>query len=172
MRNAIIACALLALPGQAVAQSAKSCLAPLEAEALVTYALPSAIRAIATKCTAALPATASLVQSGPILAARYQLDADKAWPVARQAFDKVSGIELTKVLGEAGTKGLIETALGTGLTEKVKPGDCSKIDRFIDILEPLPTRNMAMLITALMELGGSDDKKSPLKMCPAQLGQQ
>lgn len=167
MRNMLIIAALAAVPGQAVAQSARACLTQPEAEALVTYALPSAIRAMTTKCTPVLPATTALIQSGPIIAARYQIEADKAWPVARLAFDKVSGLDLTGTLGEPAARGLIEAAFGTGLAEKVKSEDCPKVDRLVDILEPLPARNMAMLVTTLMELGSAEKhKKSPLQMCP------
>jgi hypothetical protein len=163
----LIIAALAAVPGQAVGQSARSCLTQPEADALVAYALPSAIRAITTKCTPVLPATTALIQSGPIIAARYQIDADKAWPVARIAFDKVSGLDLTGTLGEPAAKGLVEAAFGTGVAEKVKAADCPKVDRLVDILEPLPARNMAMLIAMLMELGSVEkQKKSPFKMCP------
>lgn len=167
MRKMLIIVALAAIPGQAVAQSAKSCLTQPEAQALVTYALPSAIRGITTKCTPVLPATTALIQSGPIIAARYQIEADNAWPVARLAFGKISGLDLTGTFGEAAARGLVDAALGAGLAEKVKPEDCAKVDRLVDILEPLPARNMAMLVTTLMEFGGAEKRgKSPLRMCP------
>lgn len=166
MRSLFLIAATIALPGTAMAQSAKACLTTPEAEALITYGLPSAIRAMTTKCTASLPATAALVQSGPIIAGRYQIEADKAWPLARIAFDKLSGFDLTKVLGDPGARGLVDAAFGAGLAEKVKPSDCSKVDRVVNILEPLPARNMAMLITALMEFGGQGKGKPPLSICP------
>ncbi len=167
MKNMLIIAALAAVPGQAVGQSAKSCLTQPEAEALVTYALPSAIRGLATKCTLALPATTALIQSGPIIAARYQIEADKAWPVARLAFGKISGLDLTDTFGEPAARGLVDAALGAGLVERVKSDDCPKIDRLVDILEPLPARNMAMLVTTLMEFGDVEKRgKSPLRMCP------
>jgi hypothetical protein len=170
MKNYLAAFSALFLPGTAVAQSAAVCLSSPEAEALVTYALPSAIRAMTTRCASVLPATTALVQSGPIIAARYQPDADRAWPVARVAFDKVSGLPLAGLLGEPGAKGLIDAAFGAGLAEKVKPEDCGKVDRMINILEPLPAKNMAMLITALMEFGNASRRtKAPLNVCPAPL---
>ena len=171
MRVFLLALSTLLLPGAAVGQSATTCLTSPEAEALVTYALPSAIRAITTKCATVLPATTALIQSGPIIAARYQGDADRAWPVARIAFGKVSGLQLTSLLGEPGAKGLVDAAFGAGLAEKVKPDDCSKVDRMVNILEPLPARNMAMLITALIEFSRADKSgKVPLNLCPAPLG--
>lgn len=168
MKHWVFVTAIVALPSQAVAQSAKSCLTPPEAEALVTYALPSAVRAVTTKCTSVLSATTALIQAGPVIAARYQVEADKAWPVARVAFDKMSGFDFTKSLGEPAARGLIDAVLGAGLAEKVKPADCPKVDRLVDILQPLPTRNMAMLIATLMEFGAADkQKRPPFKMCSA-----
>ncbi len=170
MRGFVLAMSTLLLPGAAVGQSVTSCLTSTEAEALVTYGLPSAIRAMTTKCLAVLPATTALIQSGPIIAARYQSDADRAWPVARLAFDKVSGLQLASMLGEPGAKGLVDAAFGAGLAERVKPADCGKVDRMINILEPLPAKNMAMLITALMEFGSvGKPARSPLNLCPAPL---
>ncbi len=152
----LICAALVLAPNQAIAQS---CLNQQEAEALVTFALPTAVRAVTSKCTPVLPATTALVQSGPVIAARYQVDADKAWPMAR--------LEVAKALGDSVARGLIDGAIGTGLVEKLKPSDCAKVDRIVDILQPLPTRNMALLITTLMELGQAEkQKKSPFKMCP------
>ena len=166
MKEWLFVAVLVAMPGQAVAQVAKACLTSPEAEALVTYALPSAIRSMTTKCTPVLPATTALIQSGPIIAARYQVDADKAWPVARVAFDKISGLDFSTTVGEPAAKGLIEAAVGAGLADKVKPADCRRVDRIVDILQPLPTRNMAMLITTLVEIDTADrQKKPPFKMC-------
>lgn len=166
MKNWLFVAVVFAMPGQAIAQGAKSCLTPPEAEALVTYALPSVIRAMTTRCTPVLPATTALIQSGPVIAARYQVDADKAWPAARVAFDKISGLDFATTVGEPAAKGLIEVLVGAGLSEKVKPTDCPKFDRIVDILQPLPTKNMAMLITTLMAVDTADrQKKPPFKMC-------
>ena len=96
----------------------------------------------------------------------YQVDADKAWPAARLAFDKLSGLDFATTVGEPAAKGLIEVLVGAGLSEKVKPTDCPKFDRIVDILQPLPTKNMAMLITTLMAVDTADrQKKPPFKMC-------
>ena len=170
MRVMLLILSMTILPGAAIGQSATTCLTSSEAEALVTYGLPSAIRAMTVKCAAVLPATTALVQSGPIIAARYQGDADRAWPVARVAFDKASGFHLTSLLGETGAKGLVDSAFGAGLAEKVKSDDCSKVDRMINILEPLPAKNMAMLITALIEFrSAGKPSKLPLNLCSAPL---
>lgn len=163
--KALLFAATLAIPTAATAQT--KCLTSPEAQGLITYALPSAIRAISGQCAKTLPATSSLTQAGPLIAARYQPDADRAWPMAKTAFDKMSGIKLTETLGEAGAKGLLETAFSSGLAENIKPKDCPVIDRILAALEPLPARNMSMLLLAAIELGGKGEKKPPLSICPA-----
>ena len=165
-----ILCGLIAgLPGTAIAQSAvKSCLSGEEAEGLVTYALPAAVRAISVHCAKTLPATAPLVQSGVVTAARYQVDADKAWPVASAAFDELSGLPVAKMMGEKALKPLIEKTISGGIIQNFQTKDCVTADRFINILQPLPTRNMAMLITAMLETGSPATRaRLPIALCAA-----
>jgi hypothetical protein len=162
---------MAALPAQTVAQTpAKACLSGEEAEALVTYALPAAVRAMSVHCAKTLPATAPLVQSGVVTAARYQVDADKAWPIASAAFDKLSGLPVAKLMGEKAIKPLIESTISGGVVQNLEAKDCVAADRFINILQPLPTRNMAMLITAFVETGGPATRaKLPIALCAAPL---
>lgn len=169
VRTLLIAGAL-ALPGPAMAQAAKPCLTPAEAEGLVTFALPSLLDGISKQCAPSLPATASLSQSGKLIAAKYQADADRAWPVASAAFDKISGMKMANAMGEAGLRGLLQGALSAGMGEQIKPKDCVTVDRFVDILQPLPASNMARLVVAFLELGSANKSgqpsKSPLNLCP------
>ena len=163
--------AMVALPTQVAAQiSAKACLSGEEAEGLVTYALPAVVRAISAHCAKTLPATAPLVQSGFVTAARYQIDADKAWLVASAAFDKLSGLPVAKMMGEKALKPLIEKTISGSVIQNLQAKDCMKADRFINILQPLPTSNMAMLITAFIETGSPATRaKLPIALCAAPL---
>lgn len=169
--RAAILLAVATMPAQAVAQiSAKACISGEEAEGLVTYALPAAVRAISAHCAKTLPATAPLVQSGLVTAARYQVDADKAWPVASAAFDKLSGLPVAKMMGEKALKPLIEKTISGGVVQNLQAKDCMTADRFINILQPLPTRNMAMLITAFIETGSPAARaRLPIALCAAPL---
>lgn len=165
--------AVVSLPAAAVAQTPAKCLTGDEAEGLMTFALPGAVTALSKKCTPHLPATAALVQSAPVIAGKYQIEADKAAPVAKQAFDKISGMPLAVNMNDAVFKGLIDVAMGAGLTERLKPGDCGQVNRFVDILQPLPARNMAQLFVVLMEVGaagrnGAGEAEAPFKLCGAQ----
>jgi hypothetical protein len=156
----------LSLPTLASAQAAPPCLTPEEAQGLMTYALPSVVLGLRKQCLASLPATAPLIQAGPLMAARYQPDADAAWPVAQVAIDKLVGMKLAGLAGPQATKGLIERVVGEGLTHQIKSADCSLIDRMVDTVQPLPTRNMAVLVTSIMELmSHKQDKPGPFNIC-------
>jgi hypothetical protein len=170
MKRVVLALATLALPISASAQVAGGCLTPSEAEGLITYSLPSIIRSVSARCAATLPATAPLIQAGSVTAARYQIDADKAWPTARGAFDTLSGLKMASVIGDTATRKLLDTAIAGSLAAKLKPQDCGAIDQMIDLLQPLPAANMARLTIILMQIRGKDGKAKevPFKLCPTE----
>jgi hypothetical protein len=157
----------ISLPTIACAQAAPPCLTADEAQGLMTYALPSVVLSLRKQCFTSLPATAPLIQAGPLMAARYQPDADAAWPIAQTAIDKLSGMKLAAIMGPTAGKGLVDLVVADGLTNQIKPDDCPLIDRMIDTVQPLPAKNMAALVTAMMELlGHKQAKPGPIKICP------
>lgn len=168
-RAAASALLVLAMPSPAVAQTVqRSCVTNDEAEALVTYALPATIRALSARCVPALPATSALIQSGVITAARYQVDADRAWPAASRAFDKISGVPASNLMGEQILKPLVEKAISGEVTRSLKLTDCQRVDRLINVLQPLPAKNMAMLVVLLAESFGPKTGVSlPMPLCSA-----
>jgi hypothetical protein len=166
-----VALALASLTIAAPAQTARQCLTAEEAGGLVTYALPSTIKGLSKQCAKTLPATAALIQGGPILAARYQSDADRAWPLARQAFDKLAGAKMSEIMSEDGARALLTGVLESAVTQQVKERDCDTVDRLVNALQPLPARNMADLVIILMEVGSrSDTRESPFSLCKAPQG--
>lgn len=166
-----LALALVSLASAAPAQTARQCLTAEEAGGLVTYALPSTIKGLSQQCAKSLPATASLIQGGPILAARYQPEADKAWPLARLAFDKLAGSKMTETIGENGARVLLAGVLESVVAQQIKAQDCGTVDRLINALQPLPARNLADLLIILMEVGRrSETTESPFSLCKAPQG--
>jgi hypothetical protein len=172
--RAALAAAVLAMPATAIAQAAeKPCIEPAEAQALLTFMLPGAFDALSDQCRTALPADAVLSRSGKLLAARYRPEADAAWPMAKQAFGKMSDAAILKLLDDATLKKLVSAGIAGELPKQVKTKDCGTVDRFVAALEPLPARNVAMLLGALIEVGSRADaqgnKASPFKICkPAE----
>jgi hypothetical protein len=169
-------CALTAvavmLPVTAIAAEAeKPCMAPAEAQALLTWMLPGAFEALSDQCRTSLPADAVLSRSGKALAERYRPESDAAWPMAKAAFGKMSDASILKLLDDATLKKLVSAGISSELPKQVKPKDCGTVDRFVAALEPLPAKNVAMLLGALIEVGSRGDvqggRTSPFKICPA-----
>ena len=168
LKAAATTAALIAISTQATAQiGQQKCLTPTEAEAVTTYLLPDLVRTLAKRCAVALPPTASLIQSGTIVAARYQVEADAAWSAAKSGFDKLTGLPISTMLGERGLKPLLGPFLETGATTNIKTDDCATADRLLDILQPLPARNMAMLIVTLAVFDPAKSARWPVKICPS-----
>lgn len=166
-RRLVTCVCLVAIPTSLAAQGAvRTCATNEEAEALVTYVLPATIRALSQRCQAVLPATSGLIQAGTITAARYQPDADRAWPDASRAFDRISGLPASALMGESLLKPLVEKTISGEISRNLKLKDCSRIDRLINILQPLPAKNMAMLVVLIIESSGSNAVvKAPVPLC-------
>ncbi len=157
--------ALLLLPSNAPAQPS-ACLSDEDANGLVMFALPTLIRGVAQQCVKSLPATASLIQAGEIAAARYQVDADAAWPIAKTAFNKATGLPIADFAGEAGVRALVQQGMAGAISQEMNPQNCVTADALINILQPLPARNVAMLITTLVGAGSKGfGARLPVKLC-------
>lgn len=142
----LAAAAMLAMPTSALAQT--PCLTTAEAEAITLVALPDIILETGRVCTT-LPAT-SLVRrtSGPLLA-RYQAEADRAWPNARGAIAKLSDSRMSMLLLQSDyARPLITSLIAPLIVGRVQQADCGTIDRMVTLLEPLPPRNTAGLVVA------------------------
>ena len=156
-----------AFVASSAATAAEPCLQPREAEDLVVFVLPALMDAMARKCSPLLPANATLSRSGTTLAARYRLDSNAAWPNAKLAFDKISGGGTLSFLSEDVNRAVIEQASSAAIVAEFKTKDCTVVDRFVGALSPLPARNVAQLVSLLMEIGGKNEEKSPMNICPA-----
>lgn len=155
------------LGSAAVAQTAKPCLQPAEAEDLVSFIMPALMDGMARKCRPMLPGSSVLGGRGAALAERYRPTADAAWPGAKAAFLKLSGDKTIGALGDQLLRGIIAEASSAAIVGEFKAKDCAMADRFVSVLEPLPAQNMSTLVVLLMEIGAADAKESPMKLCKA-----
>jgi hypothetical protein len=164
---------LAAMPTSALAQT--PCLTTAEAEAITLVALPDIIRETGRVCTT-LPAS-SLVRraSGPFIA-RYEAEADRAWPAARNAIAKLSDPRIALLLLQSDyARPLIAPLMALQVVGRVQPSDCGTIDRIVGLLEPLPPRNTAGIVVASLQhlkaekaRGTAVANVPDLPVCPAQ----
>ena len=155
-----------ASPAATAQQNVRPCLQPREAEDLAIFILPSLIEGMSRKCTVMLPASATLARSGASIAGRYRAESNAAWPNAKIAFGRISGENALDFLSEEVLRVVIEEATAAAIVADFKPRDCTMANRFVDILEPLPARNMGQLVALLLESGAAKDK-SGMRICPA-----
>ncbi|RYY24037.1 MAG: hypothetical protein EOP62_18245 [Sphingomonadales bacterium] len=156
--------ALLGTAGHA-AQTAQQrpCLTSQEANALLLSVAPSVLRSVSETCSKTLPANAYLRTNGAGLAERYVAPAAAAKSAAIAAFNKVSGeTTIDAMMFDM----IMGSMIGEILVAKVKPEDCTKADRILGLLDPLPPENLSGLLVTFLEFSGTNDKKpSPLDIC-------
>lgn len=160
--------AVLALlsAGEAQAAQAKQCLTRAEVQGLVRYFLPTVLDTAIQTCSGQLPATGFLRTQGPRLVTELNAGRAAAWPMARQAFNKIGaedGDDMSKMPDEL-VQPLFDEAIGGMLGQEIKAKDCKNIDRILAPLAPLPAQNMADFIGEVFIVAMRNDKEMPT--CP------
>jgi hypothetical protein len=177
MLKALLAsAALLALPVQAVAQTAATpCLSQGEVRALTTFAMPSALSGLIDRCGPQLGPSGFMPTGGRALVAAYAARKQAAWPAARKAFFRLAGSKpsdkaMTETMAQMPDSALqpfVEGMIGAMIGAKLKPGQCVIADKLMRLLAPLPPENMTELLGTIFELADADDKQGPggFKIC-------
>jgi hypothetical protein len=159
MRRLACLLALVATPVNAQPR----CVTDAEAQAFASVAMPEIIRETGRICATALPVT-SLVRrtTGPFLA-KYDAEADRAWPLARRAIVKLSDPAMELLVQSDFARPLITSLLAPQLVGRIAVSDCPTIDRLTALLEPLPPRNTAgIVVTTLRYLKAEKAKGRPV----------
>ena len=158
--------ALVAAPAQA------QCLTGAEAEAITQVALPEIIRDAGRVC-AALPAGSLLRRPSGGFLAKYDAEADRAWPAARTALGKLTDPQLAPLLQSDFARPLVTSLVAPQVTGRLQASDCPTLDRLVTLLEPLPARNTAGIVVATLQYLKAERAKGnrsdipDLPVCPA-----
>jgi len=153
MKHLLAAAAALALVAQsATASAATPCATPIEATAVTAVAMPEIIRQVGQICASRLPASALLRLPEGAFIAKYQAEADRAWPAARAALARIGGPTVAPLLQSDFTRPVLTSLLAPALIGTVDPGDCIKIEHIAEQMQPLPPRNTAELIVSTLQL--------------------
>jgi hypothetical protein len=152
--------ALCACPALAV-DKPPQCLTPVEAEAMMDFALPELLNSVTDKCAAELPKTSFLSTRGKQLAASYRIAAEPRWPAAKAAIAKLGGdddaAKIFAAMPDDSIKALMAAAMGVGLTDKLEVAQCSGINDIAASLAPLPPQDLSRLIVSILLVAGKDD---------------
>lgn len=154
---------------QVSATLAIPCVTPPEAESLVTSILPELLVQAGQVCATSLPPTALMRQTAGPFIDRYRLEAERAWPTAQAAIGKVGGPMAQAAVGSTLARPLIATLIAPLITKQLQAADCPAVDRILTLAEPLPPRNTAGLVVAILQLSNAKhpDKPVPLPICQA-----
>lgn len=155
--------ALSVIASPAVAQT--PCLNQAEAESIALVSLPAIIRDAGRVC-AALPPTSLLRRtSGPFIA-KYDAEADRAWPAARQAIAKLSDSAVELLLMSDYARPMLTSLFAPQITGRIQPRDCPTLDRLVTLLEPLPARNTAGIVVATLQYLKAEHARGGLRDAP------
>lgn len=161
MKRAIMALMLATTPAVAMAQS-PACIPQDQAAALVTFALPTLVQQLATRCGPELPRSAYLTTNASALASRYRPDAAAAWPTAKRAigqlFTQFLGQPMPPEMDQDLLRTLVEPTLGSLLAKQVDPEDCAVADRAIADVAPLTGRAIGRLAVLGLTVADRKDK--------------
>ncbi|WP_375270645.1 hypothetical protein [Sphingomonas sp.] len=158
-----LATALSLIAAPAAAQS--PCLNQAEAESIALVSMPAIIRDAGRVC-AALPATSLLRRtSGPFLA-KYDAEADRAWPAARQAIAKLSDPSVELLLMSDYARPMLTSLFAPQITGRLQARDCPTLDRLVTLLEPLPARNTAGIVVATLQYIKAEHARGAMRDAP------
>lgn len=165
--------AALMLTSAAAPPAPPPCLTGAEAETLTLVALPEVIRQAGVACAAQLPAASLLKRRASPMLARYDAEADRAWPAARAAIVKLSNPTADALLQSQYARPLLATLIAPLIVGRINPRDCGTIDRLVTSLEPLPPRNTAAAIVAAVQYArraqpGERNPVAALPLCAAE----
>ncbi|HSJ78876.1 MAG TPA: hypothetical protein VK913_09110 [Erythrobacter sp.] len=165
----------LALAALASAQTAQAqqqaCVAAADLGDAVVYAMPIAFDAARTACANRLTNNGFMATGGEDFIATFRGGQDKAWPGAFRLLKTFMADDANAVGGANADMGAMLTALpedalrpfvdglvGQMIAGEIKGESCSKIERGLALIAPLPPENVGGLFAFIAEIA---DLKSP-----------
>jgi hypothetical protein len=171
----VIAFVALASAQTAQAQQ-QACVAQTDLADTVVYAMPLAFDAVRTSCTNRLARNGFIASRGEAYIAQFRGSQTRAWPGAfrvlksfmagqGQAEAGAGGEDITRLLAgmpDSTVRPFVDGLIGQMIAEEIKPNDCGKIERGLEVISPMPAENVGPLIAFLFEIA---DMKNP-EVCP------
>ncbi len=170
---------LAALTALATAQTAQAqqqaCVAPADMADAITYAMPIAFDAVRTTCSNRLTGSGFIATRGEAYAAQFRARQTKAWPGAFRVLksfmagkDASAGgaspdiAAMLTGMPEGTIRPFVDGLIGQLIAEEIRPADCGRIERGLEVISPMPAENVGSLIAFVVELS---DMKDPA-ICP------
>lgn len=179
------ALAFTALASATAAQAQQqACVQPADLSDAVVYAMPIAFDAARNACANRLSRDGFMATRGEDYISQFRSGQDQAWP---GAFRFLKTFMNRGGAGEAGgddqmaamlsnmpaetLRPFVDALVGQMIADEIKGDSCSKIERGLELLSPLPSENVGGLVAFLLE--ATDVKNPPLctATAPARSGE-
>lgn len=151
LARALALVAAVSLTAAPAAAQPRPCLSATDAESISLVALPEILRETGRVCASTLPAGSLLRRQPRTLMARYDAEADRAWPAARSAIAKLSDPAVILLLQSDYARPMLTSLIVPMLVGRIATGDCPTLDRLATLLEPLPPRNTAGVVVTILQ---------------------
>lgn len=153
MMSRILSCSLAAIAMLAAAPAAAQIdLTEQEMEVFARAAMPAALGSLQTRCNPVLGDDAYMFAQGNTLRTRLTAASDRAWPDAMRLVSRVAirsnpamG-EIIAAMGPETMKPFVNEMVAGMIASRVDAAQCERIDRVLELLEPLPPENLASLV--------------------------
>jgi hypothetical protein len=167
MKHFIVGAAILGLVQSNIAQAQEpdKCVPPAQAEALITYILPKAVKAARSKCSLILPTQAALMEENSERLTNYQIASEAAWPKAREAVKAIAGEKIPRDIDDTILKPMTDAIFIGMISQEIKSKNCALIDKIYTDLAPMPSTNIASLTVTIIQAAAKDDDKTNLPIC-------
>ncbi len=159
----------LALAALASAQTAQAqqqaCVAAADLGDAVTYAMPIAFDAARTACANRLTDNGFMATGGENFIATFRSGQDKAWPGAFRLIKTFMADEanaggggnadmgaMLSALPEDALRPFVDGLVGQMIAGEIKGDSCSKIERGLALIAPLPPENVGGLFAFIAEM--------------------
>jgi len=166
----IIALAALASAQTAQAQQ-QACVAPEDLSDAVVYVMPIAFDAARTVCANRLTRNGFMATKGDSYIAKFRAEQTQTWPGAlrliktfmadKKGAEDAKGADIEAMIGnmpDSALRPFVDALVGQAIADEIKPDSCTKIERALELVSPLPTENVGDLVAFLIEAA---DVKNP-----------
>jgi hypothetical protein len=147
----------------AQAAFAQQCIAPEDLTDAGIYAIPVIAEGFAASCTPYLESDGFFASRGEEFVAPYAAMQTESWPgtlrvfmsFATSAQEDGTASERSEVFGSMPPEALrpfVDAFLAQKIGEEIKPDDCAKIERAMELLAPLPPENFGGLLTFVLDI--------------------
>lgn len=164
-----LALAALATSQTALAQS-QACVAPADMSDAVVYAMPIAFDAARNACANRLSGDGFMATRGDAYIAPFRAGQDQAWAGAfrflktfmakdgaAQGGSSADMAAMIESMPEDALRPFVDALVGQMIAAEIKGDSCTKIERGLQLLSPLPTDNVGGLVAFIAELAELKD---------------